>query len=1315
MSAIRRTLIAVESWADLTGRAGRLRKRMSRGRRTLRALLAAVVATTVVAGFAPAASATECGCTETGPYEAPAVVNAVTGSASPRGGTFTLTTSQDQAFATLAIRRASNNSLVQSFTVPLSRLRYGWSPDGNRFLVQHGLPGSVTLDEVILWDLADDEQVVATTVKSGAAAAFSPHGRWFYVNQLHGPGWAGLTLWSANAPGTPALSTDITFANVPGSGADNFGSIGLGFSSDSADRSFVYAFRATNGSTEVVVRNLETRQTVYSTSLLNATGAFWRFSPCGDAFGIVSSPLANTAVVRLQKTATTGALGTEKSFSAMPADIELETTPDQHRVKVTSSTGTVSYTNVASNTADTDCPAAPTLSTLSLNRTTAIGGTENVTATLTLTSAATSAMTVTLTSSDTAAATVPSSVTVPTGATTRTFTVTTRTVSSAGTVRITAAVPGVTKTATLTVNPVATQPAVRRVTALAVAPTSVTAGQTATATLTLDEAAPTGGTVVALSSSSSAVSVPTSTTVPAGSTSHRVVIPTSAGASETAATLVASAGGGTATASLDVRPAAESPTSPQAVVTDPGCLGATLRDNDDDSTGDVPLPFTVNFFGVRADHLYVNNNGNVTFGRPLSAYTPFRINADTPPIIAPFLADVDTRGTGSRQVTHSTTPVTFGGRPAFCVNWVDVGYFPTQTDKLNSFQLLLVDRSDIGQDGDFDIVMNYDRVLWETGSASGGTGGLGGNSAGAGYSAGTGAADAFYEFPGTLVNGAFLDNNPTTGLTRTSRETLQLGRHIFQVRSGTAPTGRTLRGLVTGPSGVLIGAAVQVCDSTACRAFTTTGVDGRYQAPGLPPGDYQVRVQPPAGSNLYPRTLNATVGTDDVNDVDVELAGPTPLPADTSLSPSTQNGQGIPSVYWRDAVTVETKGCVGATGTWQVIRDRDVVAQGELSETPAGQYTGQIPPLYPLTGAAQIVLSLDCPGDVPDERTRFDIYIDPSGNVRTLLGTPISDAVVTLLRSDTENGEFTVVPDGSPIMSPTNRRNPDRTDVDGHFGWDTIAGFYKVRAERDGCTAPGDPSETFVETSALNVPPEWTQLDLRLDCPGLDPQPEVDTIAPETSDRVTPSAASSGWQTTPATVTISATDGGSPASGVASIAWEMTGAQTDSGTAGGDGLTLQVANDGVTTIRYTATDAAGNTSEQSEVVVRLDTTRPTVRCPVTPTRLTTPNHRLVDVEAALSVADATSGPNGFTLASVVSNEPDNGLGDGDTPGDIQNWLVGTADTAGQFRAERAGTGAGRVYTLTYDARDVAGNTASCQATVEVPRAVTPPSVAGPRS
>jgi hypothetical protein len=212
----------------------------------------------------------------------------------------------------------------------------------------------------------------------------------------------------------------------------------------------------------------------------------------------------------------------------------------------------------------------------------------------------------------------------------------------------------------------------------------------------------------------------------------------------------------------------------------PGFIANTLAPNDDGSTGLVNLGFNFNFFGTTYSQVYVNNNGNVTFDFPLGTFTPFPLLTTNRVIIAPFFADVDTRAVpanGSQPVTYGTG--TFGTQAAFGVNWINVGYFSNQTVPLNSFQLVIVDRSDIAA-GDADIYFNYEQILWETGSASGGVGGLGGFSARAGLSNGSTYA---FEIPGSAVNGGLLDSNLTTGLINTSNVGVD-GRWVFQVRGG---------------------------------------------------------------------------------------------------------------------------------------------------------------------------------------------------------------------------------------------------------------------------------------------------------------------------------------------------------------------------------------------------------------------------------------------------------------------------------------------------------------------------------------------------
>jgi hypothetical protein len=101
---------------------------------------------------------------------------------------------------------------------------------------------------------------------------------------------------------------------------------------------------------------------------------------------------------------------------------------------------------------------------------------------------------------------------------------------------------------------------------------------------------------------------------------------------------------------------------------------------------------------------------------------------------------------------------------------------------------------------------------------------------------------------------------------------------------------------------------------------------------------------------------------------------------------------------------------------------------------------------------------------------------------------------------------------------------------------------------------------------------------------------------------------------------------------------------------------------------------------------------------VTPDLLWPPNHKYVDVSATVVVSDNFDPNPTVTLLSVTSNEPDNGLGDGDTPNDI----VIVDDYTFQLRAERSGNGTGRVYTITYQVSDACGNTTTASVEVTVP-------------
>jgi hypothetical protein len=222
------------------------------------------------------------------------------------------------------------------------------------------------------------------------------------------------------------------------------------------------------------------------------------------------------------------------------------------------------------------------------------------------------------------------------------------------------------------------------------------------------------------------------------------------------------------------------PLSAQAVRTDAGFTANNLPANDDGSTGLINLGFSANLFGTTYTQAYVNNNGNITFNNPLSTFTPFGLTGGgVPPIIAPFFADVDTRS--GPVMTYGTGSV--DGHNAFGVDWPGVGYFDEHTNKTNIFQLVLIDRSDTGV-GNFDFEFNYNQIQWETGDASDGVNGLGGECAHAGYSNGqSGAANNSAELTGSGVCGAFLDGG-VDALNAHDRNSDVTGRYVFSVRNG---------------------------------------------------------------------------------------------------------------------------------------------------------------------------------------------------------------------------------------------------------------------------------------------------------------------------------------------------------------------------------------------------------------------------------------------------------------------------------------------------------------------------------------------------
>jgi hypothetical protein len=134
-------------------------------------------------------------------------------------------------------------------------------------------------------------------------------------------------------------------------------------------------------------------------------------------------------------------------------------------------------------------------------------------------------------------------------------------------------------------------------------------------------------------------------------------------------------------------------------------------------------------------------------------------------------------------------------------------------------------------------------------------------------------------------------------------------------------------------------------------------------------------------------------------------------------------------------------------------------------------------------------------------------------------------------------------------------------------------------------------------------------------------------------------------------------------------------------------VTLEV-NDGI------------NLPVSSDIIVEIiDTTAPTLAPIASQYILWPPNHNMVDI---IIEANASDNSGYVTLiASVMSNEAEEGLGDGDMTPD---WTIPSIDqNTGiiilKLRAERSGRGNGRVYSIFINAIDQSGN--SSKAVVEI--------------
>jgi hypothetical protein len=229
--------------------------------------------------------------------------------------------------------------------------------------------------------------------------------------------------------------------------------------------------------------------------------------------------------------------------------------------------------------------------------------------------------------------------------------------------------------------------------------------------------------------------------------------------------------------------------------------------------------------------------------------------------------------------------------------------------------------------------------------------------------------------------------------------------------------------------------------------------------------------------------------------------------------------------------------------------------------------------------------------------------------------------------------------------------------------------------------APGSPpGSTLVSSEGVNQQVPGACLDLAGNMAsatvgGINIDKTPPTITPSRA----PAANANGWNNTNVTVSFPCMD---------SLSGLAPGSPPAPTVLPGEGTNQQVSG--------TCFDLAGNSASAAATGINIDKTPPALSgLPPTNCRLWPPNHKFVTV-ATISAADLLSGLASFNVTGT-SNEPQN-------PNDPDIIITGTGlgPRTVQLRADRLGTGSGRVYTLTTAATDAAGNVVNTTSTCTVP-------------
>jgi uncharacterized repeat protein (TIGR01451 family) len=529
-----------------------------------------------------------------------------------------------------------------------------------------------------------------------------------------------------------------------------------------------------------------------------------------------------------------------------------------------------------------------------------------------------------------------------------------------------------------------------------------------------------------------------------------------------------------------------------------------LFGTDDSYVANVPLGFFFNYYGTDYSQITIGNNGLLfsTFGSSQYVNQPITQTPNLHGFLAPYWDDLVTWTSGAAiyYQTIGTAP-----NRIFVAEWYNNGHYHTSSSGV-TFEALLYEGSN-------SIIFQYNDL--DFGTVSGSTSSdLGpynnGGSATVGIEDPMGTVGLQYSYNEQVINPglAILFKFPVFSganlyLSMNGPASMDQGHlatyTIFYNNYGSVPAAN-VELQATLPAGVEFQSA---SDGGVLAGSTVTWNLG--SVPAFPNGHGSVTVTvripdtTPVGTVL---TTSAAISSTtietrlDDNEFSVQTAVTgSSLPPNVDVGPLTGNTGPTPTVYWGTPITFTYVDAAAVSVDIAIhVNDGGADITGSMTgPAPTWTYTTTF---YPRHGQATVTYTPHYPSGTTNT-VQFGMYIDPAGYVYDVTtNNRIQGATVWLQWYNAVAGEWENVPTGQTpeIMQPD--VNPQITDINGQYQWDTLAGSYRVHVE-----APGYyPADSIVVT----VPPPVFDLNV-----GLTPLP------------VTYAASASVWTTNDAGVELS--------------------------------------------------------------------------------------------------------------------------------------------------------------------------------------------------